>query len=248
MTSARCSGFEIPANVIAVPGIYWRGFARNLLSSSKVHFPPLAFIAAEKLKPPRPSPRSLPTIFQRLGPTRLGPPFSNVWQAAHCLAVACPFSIDAFARRVSIGCSGSFAAPAFSPALSSLTAISNPGLAGFSGANSAPAPILSASRIRQVPRTAPRILFSSKEFIEFRLPKRGVTVRSGYRQGPDGGDEIPVCLASGNPYKRLRHFRPRSLAPRHLAPRCPIRSFSFPHASHRLDCPASHWRTCTAPR
>lgn len=27
------------------------------------------------------------------------------------------------------------------------------------------------------------------------------------RQGPGGGDEIPVCLAYGNPYKRLRHFR-----------------------------------------
>src|SRR4029079_8022314 len=88
ITSARCSGFEIPAYVIAVPGIYWRGFARNLLSSSKVHFPPLPFIAAEKLKPPRPSPRSLPTIFQRLGPTRFGPPFSNVWHARHCFAVA----------------------------------------------------------------------------------------------------------------------------------------------------------------
>src|SRR5262245_51946094 len=70
----------------------------------------------------------------------------------------------------------------------------------------APAAMLSESRIRQVPSTAPRILFSSKEFIEFRLPKRGVTVRSGYRQGPGVGDQIPVCLASGNPYKRLRHF------------------------------------------
>jgi 3-deoxy-manno-octulosonate cytidylyltransferase (CMP-KDO synthetase) len=25
--------------------------------------------------------------------------------------------------------------------------------------------------------------------------------------GPGGGDEIPVCLGYGNPYKRLRHFR-----------------------------------------
>jgi len=32
-------------------------------------------------------------------------------------------------------------------------------------------------------------------------------VRGEYRQGPSGGDEIPVCLASGNPYKRLRHYR-----------------------------------------
>jgi hypothetical protein len=23
---------------------------------------------------------------------------------------------------------------------------------------------------------------------------------------PGGGDEIPVCLAYGNPYKRLRHY------------------------------------------
>jgi len=34
-----------------------------------------------------------------------------------------------------------------------------------------------------------------------------VTVRGGLPPGPGGGDEIPVCLTSGNPYKRLRHFR-----------------------------------------
>src|SRR4029079_3593452 len=223
------------------------GFRGTFFSSPKVLFPPLPFIAAEKLKPPRPSPRSLPTIFQRLGPTRFGPPFSNVWPARPCFAVALPFSTDAFARRVSIGCSGSLDAPAFSPPLS-LTAISNPGLAGFTGAKMAPAAMLSESKIRQVPSTAPRILFSSKEFIEFRLPKRGVTVRSGYPQGPGVGDQIPVCLAAGNPYTRLRHFRHWSHVPRHPAPRCPIRSSSFPHVLHRRGSPANHWRTCTATR
>ena len=63
----------------------------------------------------------------------------------------------------------------------------------------APAPMLSESKTRQVPSTAPRILFSSKEFIEFRLPKRCVTVRSGYRQGPGSGDQIPVCLGLWQP-------------------------------------------------
>jgi len=35
-----------------------------------------------------------------------------------------------------------------------------------------------------------------------RLPERDESVRVGCRQGSGGGDEIPVCLASGNPYKR----------------------------------------------
>jgi len=48
-------------------------------------------------------------------------------------------------------------------------------------------------------------LFSSKEFIESQLPERGKTVRGEYHLA-GGGDEIPVCLAHGNPYKRLRHF------------------------------------------
>ena len=65
----------------------------NLLRSSKVHSPPLAFMAAEKLNP-RPSPRFSPTIPNRFGPTRFGPPFSNVWQAAHFFAAADPFSTN----------------------------------------------------------------------------------------------------------------------------------------------------------
>src|SRR5262249_3681580 len=77
--------------------------------------------------------------------------------------------------RFSIGCSGSLAAPPFSPSPCSLTAMLNPGLAGFSGVKIAPAPMLSASMIRQVPRIAPRILLSSKEFIEIRLPGRHVS-------------------------------------------------------------------------
>src|SRR5213594_3214409 len=39
------------------------------------------------------------------------------------------------------------------------------GMAGFSGAKMAPAAMLIASRHRQVPRTAPRILLTSKESI-----------------------------------------------------------------------------------
>jgi 3-deoxy-manno-octulosonate cytidylyltransferase (CMP-KDO synthetase) len=32
-------------------------------------------------------------------------------------------------------------------------------------------------------------------------------MEGGRRQSPGGGDEIPVCPAAGNPYKRLRQFR-----------------------------------------
>ena len=60
----------------------------NLLRSSSVQVPPLAFaMAAEKLNP-RPSPLWSPTMPYRFGPTRLGPPFSKVWQAAHFFAAA----------------------------------------------------------------------------------------------------------------------------------------------------------------
>jgi len=38
-------------------------------------------------------------------------------------------------------------------------------------------------------------------------------VRDGPPGIPGGGDEIPVCLARGNPYKRLRHYRYRYIQP-----------------------------------
>ena len=92
--------------------------------------------------------------------------------AALALALALTtLSTDALASKFSIGCDGS-AGPAFSEPPVSLTAMAKPGLAGFSGVKIALAPILSARRARQHARTAPRILLSSKEFIEFGLPER----------------------------------------------------------------------------
>src|SRR5258707_15420475 len=77
----------------------------NLLRSSSVQVPPLAFSAAEKLNP-RPSPLWSPTMPYRLGPTRLGPPFSKVWQAAHFFAAAAPFSTEGGCNSFSIGSGG----------------------------------------------------------------------------------------------------------------------------------------------
>src|SRR5260370_12819279 len=103
----------MPAKPIAVPGTKPLGLSMNLLRSSKVHSPPLAFIAAEKLNP-RPSPLWSPTMPKRLGPTRLGPPFSKVWQAAHFLAAAAPFSTEAVCSSFSVGSDGP-AAASFAP-------------------------------------------------------------------------------------------------------------------------------------
>src|SRR5437764_15306401 len=163
----------MPAKPIAVPGTALLGLAMNLLSASKSQVPPLAFIAAEKLKPPRPSPTWSPTTPKRLGPTRFGPPFSKVWQAAHFLAADAPFSTEAVWSSFSIGSDGAAAAapPPLSPA-SSFTAISKPGFSGILGENSALAVKLVTSRMRQVPSTAPRILLSSKESISGQAPHR----------------------------------------------------------------------------
>src|SRR4051794_41964411 len=84
----------------------------NLLRSSKVQVPPLPFMAAEKLKPPLPSPFFSLTVPKRFGPTRFGPPFSKVWQAAHFLAAAAPFSTEAVCSSFSIGSGGGGAAGA----------------------------------------------------------------------------------------------------------------------------------------
>ncbi len=119
---ARCPS-EMPAKPIAVPGTKPFGLAMNLLRSSKVQVPPLDFIAAEKLKPPLPSPFFSLTVPKRFGPTRFGPPFSKVWQAAHFLAAAVPFSTDAVCSSFSIGSDGAAAArrrhPWFLPSLRS---------------------------------------------------------------------------------------------------------------------------------
>src|SRR3979409_2511006 len=117
----------MPANPIAVPGTKPLGLAMNLLRSSKVQVPPLAFMAAEKLNP-RPSPRFSPTIPNRFGPTRFGPPFSNVWQAAHFLAAADPFSTEAVCNSFSIGSDGAAGAATFpAPSGNSFPAVSQPG-------------------------------------------------------------------------------------------------------------------------
>src|SRR6266700_2907656 len=141
----------------------------NLLRSSKVHSPPFAFMAAEKLKPPLPSPFFSLTVPKRFGPTRLGPPFSKVWQAAHFLAAAAPSSAEAACNNFSIGSDGA-AASAGPPCATSLTAISKPGFSGIWGANIAPAAKLVTRTMIEVPRMAPIILLSSKESILAQAP------------------------------------------------------------------------------
>src|SRR3984885_16226390 len=125
-------------------------------------------MAAEKLNP-RPSPFLSPTIPYRLGPSRLGPPFSKVWQAPHFLAAAAPFSTEAVCSNFAIGSEGA-AAASLPGAASSLTAISKPGFSSFLGEKIAPAAKLVARMTRQVPRMAPRILLSSKESISDQAP------------------------------------------------------------------------------
>src|SRR3954453_14664616 len=103
----------MPAKPIAVPGTKPFGLAMNLFRSSNVQVPPFCFIAAEKLKPFLPSPFFSSTVPYRFGPTRFGPPFSNVWQAAHFFAAAAPFSTEAVCSSFSIGSGGAggFLAP-----------------------------------------------------------------------------------------------------------------------------------------
>src|SRR5262249_3936238 len=62
ITSARWLAFWMPAKPIAVPGMKPFGLVMNWLRSSIVQVPPLALMAAEKLKPPRPSPLWSPTM------------------------------------------------------------------------------------------------------------------------------------------------------------------------------------------
>src|ERR1700704_2318838 len=171
----------MPAKPIAVPGTKPLGLEMNLLRSSKVQVPPLPFIAAEKLNP-RPSPRFSPTIPYRFGPTRFGPPFSKVWQAAHFLAAAAPFSTDAVCSSFSIGSDGAAASGA-APCDSSFTAISKPGFSGILGVKTAFAAKLVTRTRMQVPKSAPRILLSSKESISDQAPGRKDDLRPGGGRG-----------------------------------------------------------------
>src|SRR6185437_542475 len=148
------------------------GLVRNLFRSSKVQVPPLAFMAAEKLKPLRPSPRLSPTMPQRLGPTRLGPFFSKVWQVWQTFAAACPFSAEAVCRSFSIGSDGSAFAGSLPPPVSSLAAMAKPGFSRGWGANHAFAAKFVTSRTMQVASTAPSILLISKESISDQAPGR----------------------------------------------------------------------------
>src|SRR5260370_26036173 len=148
----------------------------NLLRSSSVQVPPLPFRAAEKLKP-RPSPLWSPTMPWRLGSTRLGPPFSKVWQAPHFFAAAAPFSADAVCKSFSIGTDGAGAASLPPAGASSLTAISKPGFSGTLGLNNAWAVKLVTNRTKQLPRIAPRTLLSSKMPISDQAPGRKVDFR-----------------------------------------------------------------------
>src|SRR6267378_7254699 len=212
----------MPAKPIAVPGTKPLGLSMNLLRSSNVHSPPLAFMAAEKLNP-RPSPLWSPTIPKRLGPTRLGPPFSKVWQAAHFLAAAAPFSTEAVCSSFSIGSDGAAASlgPAASP--SAFATMAKPGFSGSLGAKSAPAVKLVTSRMRQVPRMAPRILLSSKESI-FRSGSRPEGRLKAGGTAADERQESGFCTA---PSAAMRYRFARALATR-INARASGQSPSFP--------------------
>src|SRR5882672_11093037 len=119
----------------------------------------------------------------RFGPTRLGPPFSKVWQAAHFFADAAPFSTEAVCSSFSIGSDGAGAASLLPPSGDSFTAISKPGFSGRLGEKIAPAAKLVTRRMRQVARTAPRSLLSSKESIVDQAPGRKVDFRPGDGRG-----------------------------------------------------------------
>src|SRR5882672_5722410 len=160
----------------------------------------------------------------RFGPTRFGPPFSKVWQAAHFLAAAAPFSTEAVCSSFSIGSAGAAAACLAPPSASPFTAISKPGLAGIWGENSALAVKLVTSSTRQVPSTAPRILLSSKESIVDQAPGRKVEmIRVGRWQRP-GGRRNALENAQESDFRNRTPERPRryrfarSLATRIYAP------------------------------
>src|SRR5262249_48837966 len=103
----------------------------------------------------------------------------KVWHAPHFLAAAAPFSIEAVCSSFSIG-SEAGAASFAPPSVASFAAIAKPGFSGVFGANSAWAVKLVTRRSRQVPRTAPIILLSSKESILAQAPgPKGVDWKAG---------------------------------------------------------------------
>src|SRR5258707_7559829 len=105
-------------------------------------------MAAEKLNPPRPSPLWSLTMPNRFGPTRLGPPFSKVWQAPHFFAAAAPFSTDAVCNSFSIG-SDRGGAAFLAPLSTSLTAMSQTRLSRLTRGDIAPAAQLLCHRNQQ---------------------------------------------------------------------------------------------------
>src|ERR1700710_283088 len=117
----------------------------------------------------------------RFGPTRLGPPFSKVWQAAHFLAAAAPFSTEAVCSSFSIGSDGAAASLAPPSWATSFTAISKPGFSGILGEKIALAVKLVTRSRMQVPRMAPMILLSSKESIADQAPALKVDGRPAER-------------------------------------------------------------------
>src|SRR6266481_3737738 len=170
-------------------------------------------MAAEKLKP-RPSPLWSPTTPNRFGPTRLGPPFSKVWQAAHFLAAAAPFSTDAVCSNFSIGSDGAAASLAPPSWASSFTAISKPGFSGITGEKIAPAAKLVTKSTMQVPRMAPITLLSSKESIADQAPEPEGRLKAG-KTAADSHQESGFRAA---PSAGLRYRFARALATRINAP------------------------------
>src|SRR6185437_8692014 len=76
-----------------------------------------------------------------------------------------PLLASALASRVSIGAAVSVFAAGAVEAVSCLASILNPGFAGRTGANIESEIRLTDSSTRQLARTAPMTLFSSKEFM-----------------------------------------------------------------------------------
>src|SRR5579863_2575880 len=116
MTLARSSALGRPMKVILVPLANSCGFQSQALRLSSVQVWPLPLVvsAVENAKPPRSSAIGEPTMPQRLGPIRLGPPLSKLWQAEHCAVFVLPASAlaDAISGAIGSGPAGAAAAGA----------------------------------------------------------------------------------------------------------------------------------------
>ena len=137
-------------------------------------------------------------MFQRLGPTRLGPPFSKVWQAWHCLAVCWPFSTrgrgkQGLDRHLRLLRCGLF--PAALVLDGDLVAGLGRLLRRENGAG--------GDIERQHDQAGAKD--GAEDFVEFervhrkRAPGAGRLGCRRYRRCEVAGREIPACLASGNP-------------------------------------------------